>query len=112
MGIAQEVPCSIDKAHAADWLAERLENPVADVATVVFHSVVWQYISDPEQEQTRRVIQKAAIQASAKTPLAWLRMEPNNNQFEIRLQIYPGFEEQLIATSGPHTPAVRWLLSN
>lgn len=67
--IAHEVPCTIDKAHAADWLDERLENPVPGVATVVFHSVVWQYISEPEQERIRGVIQKIGGQASPRAPL-------------------------------------------
>jgi hypothetical protein len=108
--IARAVPCVIDKAHGADWLEERLGRPFAGASTVIFHSVVWQYISELEQERIIKTVQGAGGRASEKAPLAWLRMEPNDNRFEIRLRIYPGFEEQVIATSRPHAPSVSWLL--
>lgn len=108
--IARNVPCLIDKSNGAEWLEERLQKSSVGAATVVFHSVVWSYISDRERERIVTTIQNAASRVSEGAPLAWLRMEPNaDNIFEIRLRIYPGFEEQIIATSRPHSPSVRWL---
>jgi hypothetical protein len=89
--IACSVPCVFDRAPGADWLEERLEKSFAGTATVVFHSVVWQYISEPEREL--RIMQDAGSRASERVPVAWLRMEPNDDSFEIRLRIYPGFKE-------------------
>ena len=109
--IARSVPCAIEEAHGADWLEQHLQRPFPDAATVVFHSVVWPYISEGERERICRIIHNAGSLASESFPLAWLRMEPNKDEaFEIRLRIYPGFEEQVIATSSPHAPSVSWLL--
>ncbi|MGH7893372.1 MAG: DUF2332 domain-containing protein, partial [Candidatus Binatia bacterium] len=44
--IARRVPATIVRANAADWLEKVLARPVAGVATVVFHSIVLQYL-DP-----------------------------------------------------------------
>jgi hypothetical protein len=110
VSIAREVPFTIDNSRAADWLEARLQQPVAGAATVIFHSVVWPYIAEPERERIRGLIQQSGARASHKSPLAWLRMEAEDNQLQIRLQIFPGLEEQVIATSQPHAPAVHWLL--
>ena len=108
--IARTAPCVIDTAYAADWLEQRLKKPRAGVATVIFHSVVWPYISQLERDRIVTIIENAATRVSENAPLAWLRMEPGkDNAFEIRLRIYPGFEEQVIATSSPHAPSVQWL---
>jgi hypothetical protein len=42
-------------------------------------------------------------------------MEPRggsgNNEPEVRLRIYPGFDERVIATTTFHVPAVRWMVA-
>lgn len=109
--IARSTLCFIEEAHGADWLEQRLKRSFAGAATVVFHSAVWLYISEPERERIDHIIHNAGNLASESSPIAWLRMEPNKDEaFEIRLRIYPGFEEQVIATSSPHAPSVSWLL--
>ncbi|HKV41729.1 MAG TPA: DUF2332 domain-containing protein [Blastocatellia bacterium] len=104
------VPCTVEKEHGADWIEERLRKPFSGAATVVFHSAVWQYISEPEKQRIITAIEDAGKRASPQAPVAWLRMEAPINKFEIRLRIDPGFEEQIIATSRAHAPAVRWLI--
>lgn len=108
--IARAVPCVIEKMHGAEWLETRLRNSFVGAATIVFQSAVWQYISEPEQQQIVTIIEDAGKRASKEAPVAWLRMEASNNTFEIRLRIYPGFKEQIIATSRAHAPSVHWLL--
>ena len=46
--VARRVPVEIDRAAAGPWLADRLAAAAPGVATVVFHSVVAQYL-DPEE---------------------------------------------------------------
>jgi len=111
ISMAGAVPYVVEKAHGGDWLPKRLEKFFDRATTVVFHSLVWQYISESERESIARTIEEAGARASAHAPLAWLRLEPNNKRFEIRLRLYPGFEEHLLATTGPHAPSVRWSLS-
>lgn len=110
--IARRVPCRVEKMHGADWLEAQLRNPVAGAATVVFHSVVWPYLSGPEQQRITAILEEAGKRAAREAPVAWLRMEAVHSAFEIRLRIYPGFEEQVIATSAAHAPSVEWLLKS
>lgn len=112
IAIGRAVPCVIEKAHAADWIEARLRNPFPGAVTVVFHSAMWQYVSEYERQRIITAIEDAGMRASHKAPVAWLRMEAPENKFEIRLRINPGFEEQIIATSRAHAPAVRWLMKS
>ncbi len=110
--IARVVPCVIEKKYGGEWLEAHLRDPFAGAATVVFQSAVWQYIAGSEQQRIITIIEEAGQRASEEAPLAWLRMEGDNNTFEIRLRIYPGFKEQIIAISRPHAPSVRWLVKS
>jgi hypothetical protein len=115
IGIARTVPYLVERASAADWLESRLARSAAGVATVVFHSVVWPYLAESERARVTGIIEEAGLAATAKAPLAWLRMEPRiepggkSGEPEVRLRIYPGFEERVIATTTFHVPAVRWM---
>lgn len=112
MEIGRVVPCVVEKGNGADWIEAHLRSSFSGAVTVVFHSVVWQYIPESEQERIVTAIEDAGARASQMAPVAWLRMEPGISTFEIRLRIYPGFEEQIIATSRAHAPSVRWLLKS
>lgn len=107
--IARTVPREIEKKHAADWLKGRLRRPVEGSATVVFQSALWPYLSEREHRRVTRLIEAAGKRSSEVAPLAWLRLEAERNRFQLRLRIYPGFKEQVIATSQAHAPSVRWL---
>src|SRR5579884_132714 len=105
-------PVRIKGARAAEWLALRLAEPAHGKATVLFHSVVWQYISHEERKELLELIEKAGARANRDSPFAWLRMEPGKEGAEVKLRIVPGFENQLIATAGYHKPQTTWLLKN
>ncbi|HLW53863.1 MAG TPA: DUF2332 domain-containing protein [Candidatus Angelobacter sp.] len=107
--VARTVPCVVDCARAAGWLRARLEEPAPGKATVVFHSIVWQYLSHEERDRVAETITAAGSRATAEAPVAWLRMEPGRDSAEIRLEIFPGFAEQLIATAGYHSAPATWL---
>lgn len=108
MQVASAVPFVVQRANGEDWLPDRLAKPFGGVTTVVYHSLVWQYLSESERHNIARTIEEAGRRASEHAPLAWLKMEPSNNGLEIRLRIFPGFEEQVLATTRPHAPSVRW----
>ncbi len=110
LGIARAVPCHVDQARAAEWLPQQLSQPAAGAVTVLFHSVVWQYLPHDEREAVRALIDAAAARASADAPFAWLRMEPGKDGAEVKLMIAPGVPDRTIATAGYHAPKVNWLL--
>ena len=79
---------------AAAFLERELGEPRHGMATVVFHSVFMQYVDDDQRARINRAIDEASAY--------YLRMEPDQGAFEIRLG------EELLGTSGPHGTGVRW----
>jgi hypothetical protein len=86
-----------------------MEGESRSVATVVYHSIVWQYLSPGERSRIQRAINAAAQGASRDRPLAGLRLEPDEHNAEVRLQLWPGGNDQLLARSGFHGVPVSWL---
>jgi hypothetical protein len=111
--IAQLVPAQVEAASGADWLKEHLEPLPPRTATVVFHSVLLQYLTDSDVGRVTRILQAAGGQAPADTPLAWLRMEPRDwrrrEPHRVWLTMWPGGQKRELAMSGPHGRPVRWL---
>jgi hypothetical protein len=107
--VAREVPVDVEAAPAGDWVEKRLAEPAEGLATVVFHSIVWQYVPRDERARVRSAITEAGERATADAPLAWLRMEPGGEQAEVRLTTWPGGEERLLAAAGFHGTPLRWL---
>jgi hypothetical protein len=107
--VAADDPVAIDRAPAADWLEQQLTERRPGVATVVFQSIVLQYLDDEQRTRARAAIEAAGANATARAPLAWLRMEPAGELAEVRLRVWPGGEDELVARAGYHGRPVRWL---
>jgi hypothetical protein len=107
--LAAAHPVAVERAPAAAWAAERLGERVSGVATVVFHSVFVYYLSEFERAELAATIAAAGARASAAAPLAWLRLEGSGEMAELRLTIWPGGEEQLLARAGFHGDPVELL---
>lgn len=91
--------------------AERLGEPQSCLATVIFHSVFFQYMPPASQTALIDTLAKAGAKASPEAPLAWLRMEPaagNLALMELRLTLWPDGGERLLATAHPHGAWVEW----
>ena len=108
--VAGRVPAVVEQASAADWLPARLAHARPGVATVVFHSIALQYLDRASRERTLDAIAEAGAHATQDAPVAWLRMEPGGEQAEVRLTVWPGGSERLVATTGFHGRPVRWLV--
>jgi hypothetical protein len=107
--IAKSVPMTIEKSGAVDWITQHLASPVEGVATVVFHSIVMQYLTDDDRASFESTIRQGGSRATDDTPLAWLRMEPGEDSANVHLTLWPSGKEKLIATTGYHGHDVRWL---
>ena len=108
IAVAHKHPVHIEPAQAAAWLRPRLARPASGAATVLFHSVVWQYLGRDERQELLELIEQAGARADPNSPFAWLRMEPGKDRAEVRLRIFPGLEDQVIATAGYHKPQTTW----
>lgn len=111
--IAADVPAEIDRANAPDWLASELAEPPDGQATVVFHSIMWQYLADDTRRAIGDVIERAGEVATDRAPVAWLRLEPDDDHFvfpRLRLTTWPSREDRLLAECGWHLSGVDWLV--
>jgi hypothetical protein len=96
--------------QAADFVREQLAARREGEAFVLMHSVVWQYIDALEQQAITARMHAAAAQASAASPLAWLRFEPPRPDLrvELRCTTWPGGHDVLLAECHPHGASVHW----
>jgi hypothetical protein len=107
--VARRVPAVVDRVSAPGWLRRRLARPTPGVATVVFHSVVLQYLTPAARRGAIAAVTEAGARATAEAPLAWLTMEPGPEETDVKLTTWPGGDTRLIARSGYHGRPVHWL---
>ena len=110
LAVAATMPVEVVQARAVDWLPRQLANPADGENTVVYHSVVLQYLDPQERKDVAAAIAEAGARATEAAPLYWLRMEPEQplRAMSVRLTRWPGGDERLLATSGAHGDPVRW----
>lgn len=110
LAVAEETRVVVEQSDGPSWVERELA-PVRDgVATVVFHSFVWQFIDDAGRRRIQAAFERAAARATASSPVAWLRMEWGSGQAEVRLTTWPGGEERLLAVASPQATDARWLI--
>lgn len=107
--IAGADPPPLDRADAADWIESRLRLEPG-IASVVMHSVAFQYFPPESQARVTAHIEKVGASATESAPLAWLRFEwiPGDESHSLRLRLWPGGEDRLLAFNHPHGAWVRW----
>jgi hypothetical protein len=116
LAVAARVPARVERADACDWLERALApGPEDGAATVVFHSIVLQYLGVEGASRLARLLEEAGARARASAPLAWLRLEPvllpggGGLVFRVLLTRWPGGRERVLAACSPHGPPVSWL---
>jgi hypothetical protein len=107
---ALDAGVSVERSDAAAWTRARCA-PRDGFATVLYHSIFWQYVGAAGQAELRGDIEAQGARATASAPFAWLRMEPREGsltQIELRLTGWPGGEERLLAEVHAHGASVAW----
>lgn len=71
--------------------------------------VFMQYVDVDGRRGIASAIESGAAHATRDGPLAYLRMEPGAQTFEVRLTLWPGGGDELLALTRAHGTGVRWL---
>lgn len=110
--IAKVSPPLVDSASADIWLQQQLSRPF-ERATVVFHSIVWQYLGAGTQNGVREALASGAQRATPQTPLLWVRMEPAGPVADVQVDVWDGSSLEPIhsrlAEVGYHGQNMNWL---
>jgi hypothetical protein len=113
--IACAHPLHVEAADAGEWLTARLaDEPPEGIATVVFHSIVWQYLSASTKAAVRGALADAGGRSRPTAPLHWLRLEPATKEHaDLRLTTWDAGtaagREDVLAHVGYHGAGIRWL---
>ncbi len=112
ISVARQVPATLHRRAAADALPE-LEL-VGGTLTVLWHSIMWQYLSLPEQSTVQAVIEEIGSRARPEAPFVHLTLEPHRRtpdaevEFLVQARSWPGGDARLLAACSPHGPPVVW----
>jgi hypothetical protein len=110
VGMALAAGTRVEAADAAEWALARAA-PRDGVATVVYHSIFWQYLPARTQASLRAALEAHGALATPSAPLAWLRMEPPDGRpapIELRLTLWPGGQERRLASVHAHGANLNW----
>jgi hypothetical protein len=116
--LAAAQPWRVEKADAAKWVAGKLEACLPRGATVVYHSVFFQYPPHDVRTAIARAIESAGAKATAERRLAWMRFEPETilggprDSLRYVLNIVQwdggGRRESTLADVDPHGRTMTW----
>ncbi|MEV8378253.1 DUF2332 domain-containing protein [Kribbella sp. NPDC056861] len=110
--VARKVPADVRREDALSFL-RNLELSEGHV-TVIWHSVMWQYLSPEEQTAGDALIAALGAKATETAPLAHLCLEPmrrtpeDKSEFLIVLQVWPGGVPRILGTAEPHGTPAYW----
>ena len=112
ISIAREVPATLHRRNATEAVAGL--NLVDGTLTVLWHSIMWQYLSLPEQSTISADIEALGARATPEAPFAHLTLEPHRRtpeaevEFVVGVRCWPGGDDRLLAACSPHGPPVIW----
>ena len=106
--LAAADPPVVERTGAHDFLQRELALPRPGAATVVWHSVVRQYLAPQERADVSDLLEAAGARATTDAPLAHLWLEPDRDRFAVGLTTWPGGRTAVLADCEGHGPPVVW----
>jgi hypothetical protein len=112
ISVARQVPATLHRRNATEAVTG-LEL-AGETLTVLWHSIMWQYLSLPEQATVEAVIEEIGARARPGSPFAHLSLEPHRRtpdaevEFVVRARCWPGGDDRVLAACSPHGPPVVW----
>lgn len=106
LSVAAPVP--LERSSAGTWTGQQLATLPGGVTTVVFHSIVWPYLSGDERAALDHAVRAAGARADSDHRLGWVSLEPDRSGVCLTCERWPENERLLLATSSPHGTNVVW----
>ena len=110
--IAATDPPRLDRAEAAQWTEATIDPaPEMGITRVLMHAVALQYSSEETQARIAAHAERVGAAAQSNAPFAWLRFEADldyADQGSLRLTLWPGGTEKVLALGDTHGERVRW----
>jgi hypothetical protein len=110
--VAARLPASVEQSGALAFLTRELADLPEGSTTVVWHSVVWQYVDPAERAAVDALLERVGSRATSTAPLARVSLEPErvgeDFTFRVHVQRWPDGERVHVADALGHGPPVRW----
>ena len=113
LALAQGTPYVVRRQSAADFVAELTLRP--GHLTVLWHSVMWQYVPAPERARVTARLAELGRSASEESPLVHLYAEPtrrtgsDEHRFWVQAETWPGGgRPEVLGRMEPHGLPVVW----
>jgi hypothetical protein len=109
--LARRYPADVDRASLDAWTEQQVGTLPSGCATVVFHSVVSEYLPARVRDRFVAALRDAGARATPAHPFAWVRLEPISDlrHHGIELTLWPGGDTRTVARCGAHGTDVEWL---
>ena len=112
LALAERIPATVEPLGALDFLTRELSELPEGVTTVVWHSVVWQYVDPAERRAVDALLERAGARATESNPLVRLSLEPEKDDgvvtFRVKARRWPGGDVTHLADALGHGPPVLW----
>lgn len=111
IALARRLQVKVEAADALPWVQRALAAKREGQATVLYHSVMWQYLPQATRDALREAITAAGAHATHDAPLAWLAFEPPNADahMQLTLTLWPGGTPRTLARVHPHGAWIEWI---
>jgi hypothetical protein len=112
IAVARRVSVEIE-ARDALTAVHRLR-PITGRWTVLWHSVMWQYLDLADQDAIDGQLASLGEAATADAPVAHLFIEPSRrhpeaeHEFLVVLQVWPGGQRRVLGVAAPHGVPTTW----
>ncbi len=110
--LAESMPIAVQRESASATVSAL--KPVPGQLTVIWHSVMTQYLPPAEQADLEAAFAALGQLATPEAPVARLAFEPSaltspaGIQFQVKLHLWPGGTSEQLATAHPHGDDVMW----
>jgi hypothetical protein len=113
LDVAAQVPAPVMRGRAAEFLAQVRGRH--GFVTVVWHSIVWQYLPINERAAVTAELDRLAGEASVEAPVAHISLEPDPDTVgrslllpEVRLRLAPHGVDAVLGVAPAHGVPVQW----